>query len=189
MKDPINPSLSSPPLSNSISSTTNFEIKDDIRNSTHLNFTMTIQSKPHKQPVYRVKQRPDGVIVEKPRYRHSSYAPAFHSSEPVFEKKSLVIDLPRRETRSKLSNKDRGMYDELRGISAFVDGDGGVRLARRDGCNEIFQMGRSGYNGVFDRRVKKSFVKEVDVADPMQRFLGDVGPWSTESRRGGGVSA
>jgi hypothetical protein len=132
----------------------------EIRQESLLNIAMTIESKSRKKTVYRVAQRPDGVIVEKPRYR---------PSPPI----SIC------KTRGEAEDKGK----------EAVNKDG------RDGFGEAVERGRSGYNDVFTMHTTQIDghkgnieyrVPESNIADPMQRFLAESGPWSTFNTRSAG---
>jgi hypothetical protein len=84
-----------------------------------LNITMTIESKSRKKTVYRVAQRPDGVIVEKPRYRPSP------STSNTRDKAEDVRSVGEKEA----------VYDK-HGSDSY----GGVFERGRNGYNDVFKM-------------------------------------------------
>lgn len=170
------------------------EISSNAYETAHLTITMIIQSKSRKKTAYRVAQRPDGVIVEKPRYRPSSSSPAPVNRESIFEKRSQILELPQGTSKGTQMNKEMRMSEDLRGVGGFAGGDRSIRRCGRDEYTGVFERGRGGYNEVFGRGTNgyqgpfENHVRRSDVADPMQRFLEEPGPWSTHSRRAAVIS-
>jgi hypothetical protein len=148
----------------------------EIRQEARLNITMTIESKSRKKTVYRVAQRPDGVIVEKPRYRPSP---------------PISICKTRGEAEDK--GKEAVNKDGRDGFGEAVErGRSGYNKGGKDSNGQVFERGRSGYNNVFTIHTTqidghqgdiKYRVPESNIADPMQRFLAESGPWSTFNTR------
>src|SRR5262245_11913747 len=101
-----------------------------IEEKAHLTITMTIESKNRKKTIYRIFQRPDGVIVETPRYRPSSaLLPNRESNASAMAVRAELSKIDKER-----SHNQRGANDDLRGIGSW-DGE----LAN--------QRGRDGYNG------------------------------------------
>ncbi|KAF2677483.1 hypothetical protein K458DRAFT_160946 [Lentithecium fluviatile CBS 122367] len=145
------------------------ETSININETSHLNITMAIESRSRKKTVYRVVQRSDGVIVEKPRYTPSPGPPTPTRSIPLSEKRAQATELAPGYIKPARSDRDTRMAEDLRGVGTFV---GGEPTQPRDGYYRAFERGRGGYNEVFGRGL-----------DPVRRFLEKPGPWSTHNRR------
>lgn len=155
---------------------TNSLPRPNISRSASLKVAMTIktQDKSKKRTKYRPIERPDGVIVLQRQYR-----PATSSLIPqqphTFKKHIPTFIVPTTSKITEPSPKLRPFEDGLIGIGAHLD-------AGRDGYNDLVDTGRGGYNDMNDGReelldLAKTFKKSQGMT-PMQRFLGESGPWS-----------
>jgi hypothetical protein len=151
----------------------------DISALATLSITMTIQAeaKPKKRTKYRPVQRPDGVIVLQRPYRPTaSPAPA-----PKFEKHLPTFVVP---TATHKQQSTRRRDEDLAGVGSRLTETGG------EDNNDSLEAGRGGYNDPCYRSEEVwGFLEDVQRTrnnrqiTPMQRFLGESGPWSTfESR-------
>ncbi|KAF2114012.1 hypothetical protein BDV96DRAFT_647499 [Lophiotrema nucula] len=139
-----------------------------IAESTSLSITLHIESKPTKKSrAYRAVQRPDGVIVEYPRFRPQG------TPKPHFEPRPLRLDNPLPMRKAEFARIVR-MEEDLRAIGAFDDGL--RKLGGRDGYNTPIDAGRDGYN----EPAKTSCRMRNDLT-PMQHFLSEPGPWTSYS--------
>ncbi|KAF2251606.1 hypothetical protein BU26DRAFT_516401 [Trematosphaeria pertusa] len=156
------------------SSTTPKPSNDVTLDDSRLSITMTIEpSKPRKKPTYRAIQRPDGVIVEKPRYRPSSLTA---STKFKFEQRRTVLDIPRDREQDMHPRKEKRMDDDLRGLRVLEEGL--ARPYENDAGEEVVERGRSGYNGPYDEAMV-----ELQLEVPLRRFLRSSDPWSPYNRR------
>ncbi|OAL51560.1 hypothetical protein IQ07DRAFT_642502 [Pyrenochaeta sp. DS3sAY3a] len=168
-------------------------------------------SKKHSNKKYRAMERPDGVIIEYPRYQPST-SPA--PQGPQFEKK--LFTLPARVSPKPRSKNPatpalarvvaRDQDFELSAIGAFAtqsgrdgyndvvlggrDGYNDIALCGRDGYNDVALCGRGGYNSAFNLDAEvKSMRDQRDAGRgrslaPMQRFMDEEGPWGVFDLRG-----
>jgi hypothetical protein len=143
-----------------------------------LAITMTIQTgaKPKTRTKYRPTERSDGVIVLQRPYRPATLP---HTQAPKFEK-HLPTFAVATKTPKPIATTRRRREEDLAGIGSDLIDTG------RDGYNGVVETGRGGYNDRCDGREEiLNFLKDVqrtqDIRQmsPMQRFLGDTGPWST----------
>lgn len=147
--------------------------------SSRLSITMTIESsKPRKELTYRAIQRPDGVVVEKPRYRPSTLTA---STKIKFEQRRAVLDVPRARKQDIHPRNKKRMDDDLRGLRMLEEGL--ARPYENDGYEGVVERGRSGYNGPYDEALVQ-FQLEL----PLRRFLRSSDPWSPNNRRAGYAS-
>jgi hypothetical protein len=142
---------------------------------------MTIQAeaKPKRRTKYRPVQRPDGVIVLQRPYHPttlpSAPAPKFEKHLPTF-----VVPTATHKQKDKIRRRD----EDLAGVGSILMETGG------GDNNDSLKAGRGGYNDpccgseeVWDFLEDAQRTLNNRQITPMQRFLGESGPWSTlESR-------
>jgi hypothetical protein len=155
--------------------------RPNVSTSANLKITMTIQAqdKSKKRTRYRPIERPDGVIVLQRPYR-----PAASSSSipqpPQFEKHLPTFVVPATSKKPRSYAELQTADDDFAGIGAHLEHG-------RDGYNEPVDSGRGGYNDIIDGREELwDFLKSVSKRQgltPMQRFLGELGSWSTFEER------
>ncbi|KAF2790756.1 hypothetical protein K505DRAFT_76333 [Melanomma pulvis-pyrius CBS 109.77] len=142
------------------------------------------KDKTRTQLGYRAIQRPDGVVVEYPRYQPStspSPRPSPTLSTKTFEPKPLALTSPTKPISRTLQIQQ--LRDaNLRGIRDF-----NAELARqrgRDGYNGPVECGRGGYNTPVERGRGEYYepVEECQLT-PMERFLRNQEPWTPYSPR------
>lgn len=176
-----------------------------VSSSATIHFTMSPNAKQpkkhsNKSKKYRAMERPDGVIIEYPRY-HPSTSPAPQGLQ--FEKK--LFTLPARVSPTPRSKNPatpaparavpRDQDFELSAIGAFAaqsgrDGYNDVVLGGRDGYNDVALCGRGGYNSAFDLNAEARSMRDQRDAGrgrslaPMQRFMDEEGPWGAFELRG-----
>lgn len=132
-----------------------------IEETARLTITMTVESRSKRKTVYRAVQRPDGIIVEKPRYcPSSSYPPE--------------LSFQRRQANFRLTPPP-GLTDPIRGMKRGGPAQRGGRAL--DG-RTTKQLGRDGYNEPFEK-----LLKECEFEPPLQRFINDSEPWNVYARR------
>jgi len=152
-----------------------------------LSITMTVESKPRRSTKkYRAVKRPDGIIVEHPRYR-----PAGTSQKPTRNPERNLVSLDHVGTQEKHIQGAglNSMEHDLMGIG--MDMDISVRAVPVDamGSDSYTRLGRGrgGYNEVAREltpvhitanRCKQQFYADLN---PMARFLSERGPWSPRS--------
>ena len=143
---------------------------------------MTIESKSHKKTVYRAVRRADGVIVEKPRYQPSPSIVLHQANKHTPSSQLRDKNLPQDIAQDSRLEKRVPMSEDLRGVGGV---ESEVTKCVRDESNGVARRGRGGYNDVFRRRgdghraILGYHLRKSDVADPMQHFLEESGPWST----------
>lgn len=142
------------------------------------------KNKTRTQLGYRAIQRPDGVVVEYPRYQPSaspSPLPSPTLSTKTFEPKPLILTPPTNPISRNLQIQQ--LRDaNLRGIRDFD-----AELARqrgRDGYNGPVECGRGGYNAPVERG-RGAYCEPVEDCQltPMERFLRNEEPWTPYSPR------
>ena len=132
----------------------------DVKETSRLAITVTVESRSRRKTVYRAVQRADGVIVERPRYRPSTFLPA-----------SLVNKSPSGSRPSK----------DVQCTAAVSEGP---LECERSGCHAVWERGRNGCEHTGRTLQDPSLASHkdnprgIEVADPMQRFLEEPGPWS-----------
>lgn len=172
-----------------------------ISTSSNLSITMSLhpQAKPKERTKYRPIQRSDGVIVLQRPYRPvgsppTAQASTFEKHLPIFSisasspKSTSAISKPRKaaSTTSQpedLTSKGASLVEMGRhGYNDAVD-------AGRGGYNDLVDVGQGGYQETCDEE-RKGIEGIVDFLStfsehqkshhtmPMQRFLGESGPWT-----------
>lgn len=156
-----------------------------VSSKAELNTTTTARSKPKRRTKkYRAIERPDGIIVEHPRYR-----PIDSSQKPTrkFEAYSITSNHigPQHERKEGASSINTGHDLMGMGMSfCAVSTD----IMGNDGYIGFPGRGRGGYNEE-PTREHKSFHATANRSEqqlcqeltPMARFLGERGPWSSFS--------
>lgn len=146
-----------------------------------LKVTVTSANQPKRQKkTFRVIERPDGVLVEHPRYQ--KIYPT-HNPERHFQKELVTLPVPSKLLKPTVAARAPKSKGELLGIGAFAHH---TSKTRDEG---LPTSGRGGYNMMADDT--KELKSESCVADtysgvaPMERFLTEVGFWNPISRRSG----
>ncbi|KAH7378360.1 hypothetical protein BKA66DRAFT_150108 [Pyrenochaeta sp. MPI-SDFR-AT-0127] len=153
-----------------------------ISQNANLSITITMQSKQKRQTKkYRAVARPDGVIIEYPKYQPATSPPR---QTFQFEKKVFTLDEYSKMLQAKKLDKTiERRTEDLLNIGAFLKEHSDA------GGNGLLQHGRGGYNGVFD--LEAELHEELQVLrnhqkcaqSPMPLFLAEVGPWSNYELR------
>lgn len=146
-----------------------------ITTSTALNISIPLASrdktktKSRKPRPYRPVQRPDGVITEHPRYQPSlSPSPSPPLTTKTFQPIETVLEIPVKPISHHLQLQ-RLREQNLRAVRDFD-----AELAR--------QRGRNGYNGVVEFRQGGYHAPAGgNEWNPMRRYIGEDGPWTTFS--------
>jgi hypothetical protein len=163
------------------STASNTQTSPTIPSNTNLSITMTLESKHRRHTKrYRVIERPDGIIVEHPRYR-----PAGTSQKATKNLKGNPVPSHRIGTQCKHTQgtSSSSMEHDLMGIGMSVcvvpidvtGSDGHTRLG----------SGRGGDNEVARERTPIPIIadgcEQLSHAGftPMARFLSERGPWSS----------
>ena len=167
----------------------NEQIPQSLPLNADLSITMTLESKPRRSTKkYRAVKRPDGIIVEHPRYR-----PAGTSQKPTRNPERNLVSVDHVGTQRKYTQGagPNSMEHDLMGIgmgmgisvrAVPVDAMGSDNCTRRG-------RGRGGYNEVARELTPAHIMaigcKQQCYADfnPMARFLSEQGPWIPHSSR------
>jgi hypothetical protein len=146
-----------------------------ITASTTLNISIPLaskdksKSKSRKPRPYRPIQRPDGVITEHPRYQPSlSPSPSPPLTTKTFQPIETVLEMPVKPISRHLQLQ-RLREQNLRAVRDFD-----AELAR--------QKGIDGYNRIVEYK-QGGYYRHVggNECNPMKRFIGEDGPWTTFS--------
>jgi len=169
----------------------NKQIPPSLPPNADLSITMTLESKPQRcTKKHRAIKRPDGIIVEHPRYR-----PAGTPQKPTRSPERNLISLDHVDTQRKHIQRagPNSMEHDLMGIRTGMDMDISVRAVPVDamGSDSYTRLGRGrgGYNEVAREltpvHVMANGCKQQSYAgfNPMARFLSERGPWSPHSSR------
>ncbi|KAI4659298.1 uncharacterized protein J4E78_005725 [Alternaria triticimaculans] len=169
-------------------SSTSIEPNEQIPQSLPLNadlsITMTLESKPRRSTKkYRAVKRPDGIIVEHPRYR-----PAGTSQKPTRNPERNLVSLDHVGTQEKHTQGagPNSMEHDLMGIGIGMDISVRAMPVDAMGSDNYTRLGRGrgGYNEVAreltSAHIMANGCKQQSYADfnPMARFLGEQGPWT-----------
>jgi hypothetical protein len=169
----------SPALSASNKSSNTITSTISVPRSANLTITMTFleEARSKKRTKYRPVERQDGVIVLQRQYQPSSLPP----QQPLkFEKHLPIFTGPTSTSKPKTAVTPHDMENDLMLIGAHFHEHG------RNEDNDLTDTGRGGYNDQCDGLAAiLNFVKgcskigETSRQWPMQRFLGEQGPWSS----------
>jgi hypothetical protein len=160
-----------------------------VPSTVNLSMTMTIQTKPKRRTKkYRPVERPDGIIIEHPRYQPIDSSPG---PDLRFEKKLFSLENVSTSSKLDISSRLAVIESGFIGIGACLEDTG------RDGYNDFADGGRVRRNqelpsthtlgGVeVHTEVQRSYdQRSYDDMTPMDRFLFEAGYWSSCSRREG----
>ena len=170
-------------LSTSIES--NLQSGPSLPPNADLSITMTLESKPRRRAKkYRAIKRPDGIIVEHPRYR-----PAGTSQEPTRSAERNLVSSSQVGIQHKQGAGQNSMEHVLMGIGMDISVRAVPVDAMGSDSHTRLGRGRGGYNEVVRELTPvhdmTNGCKQHSYADfhPMARFLSERGPWSPHSSR------
>jgi hypothetical protein len=134
-----------------------------LSTSSSLSITLALQSKREPYVKHRPVERPDGVIVEQPRYRPSTPIAPLRCHD--FNPRALSLQLPKPPKRWRVKqNRSKKEGDHAHGLKLCGEAEGDVGISRRNT-----------YSGPLDVNVTHRNVV-------MERFLTEDGPWTSYSR-------
>lgn len=137
------------------------------------------QTKPKRRPKkYRAVERPDGIIVEHPRYRPTA------PSQNGIPKPNHIVVVPRIYTKQAGGVKSSRMVYELLGIGISETNFGGGNYGESTDETRGAGQGSVQYQQIHIEIEKYTVERQNRIErNAMDRFLHDGGPWSPYSQR------